>query len=81
MPWEVRVFQVVPGQPEFLGAPTLNTVLRKPGLQLPLLAASVPDGPGGTDVVFVDKGAERIVVNVQAANDKENTRLGDIVVK
>ena len=37
MPWDVRVDHVVPGQPEFRGAPVLNTVLRKPGLQVPLL--------------------------------------------
>lgn len=37
MPCEVRVFQVALGQPEFLGAPVLNTVLRKPGLQVPFV--------------------------------------------
>lgn len=54
MPCEVQVCQVVPGEPEVVGAPTLNTVLRKPGLQEPWgEEVALEEGLIGADVADV----------------------------
>ena len=92
MPCEVRVSHVVPGQPEFRGAPVLKTVLRKPGLQV-LLPEGVPldEGLGGEaapdplvwggcmEDVLVDIAAGQTAAMLLATRDIKKNRE-DIII-